>query len=701
MFQQLDLTNFRQHESLLILFEQGVVALRGNNEAGKSSVLEAIAYAMFGASALRESLEDVVTWGRKAGELKVKLDFNLNGVDYRVIRGKSGAEVKTAEKILATGQKEVTRYIETLLGASSEVCAKLMLANQDDIKGALSKGPAAAIELIEALSNLGVIDKVISIVQAQLACGTTVSVESRIQTLVAALGPDLVDETAPLVRALEAAAVAGVHVGLVHRTAKEHYDAIQADATAAQQTQDTHQLLLESDARATAVQVRAEAALADFQMPACFNDEYVKELRKKADDVGYMKRAIAAAELLGGWESMDIALDGTAAECTAARDHARLQIQDHTARAAQARTKIATFIAQKITQTACGLCGKDLTAIPEVVTKNAELDLQISNWQDIEAEEVRESEDWKGELEYYESRLQMDNRNRRLAAQVTEFCKLDETVVPCGVEWTGPEELTAVEGDPHVALKQAEAAVLAYHSAVGRQQQIEAAVGEANEALLDVQQQLALAEAALANADRVLIDAADRLQALNAADSTLRGAQEGTNSARQALEAAQAVHRERVAARKRLEDDLKAARKELAEMEDNNALIRFLREARPLITDQLWGIVLSTVSSYFSDIRGTPSIVTRADNGFKVDGHNVAGLSGSTKDALGLAIRKALTRTFLPNASFMMLDEPGGAMDSEREANMLGLIASGGFEQVLLITHSDVCESFATQVIQL
>lgn len=136
-------------------------------------------------------------------------------------------------------------------------------------------------------------------------------------------------------------------------------------------------------------------------------------------------------------------------------------------------------------------------------------------------------------------------------------------------------------------------------------------------------------------------------------------------------------------------------------MEDNNALIDFLRKARPKITDQLWGMVMDTVSSYFSSIRGTQSVVTRADNGFKVDGHNIGGLSGSTKDALGLGIRKALTKTFLPNASFMMLDEPASGCDEDREANMLGLIAGGGFEQVILITHSDLADSFATQVVQL
>lgn len=70
-------------------------------------------------------------------------------------------------------------------------------------------------------------------------------------------------------------------------------------------------------------------------------------------------------------------------------------------------------------------------------------------------------------------------------------------------------------------------------------------------------------------------------------------------------------------------------------------------------------------------------------------------------DALGLAIRIALTKTFMPNNDFLILDEPGAACDDEREASMLGLVASCGFEQVLLVTHSTLADAFADNMIVL
>jgi ABC-type transport system involved in cytochrome bd biosynthesis fused ATPase/permease subunit len=70
-------------------------------------------------------------------------------------------------------------------------------------------------------------------------------------------------------------------------------------------------------------------------------------------------------------------------------------------------------------------------------------------------------------------------------------------------------------------------------------------------------------------------------------------------------------------------------------------------------------------------------------------------------DSLGLAMRMSLQKTFLPSLDFMCLDEPGAACDDGRETAMLGVLASSGYEQVILVTHSDLADSFATQVVQI
>jgi ABC-type molybdenum transport system ATPase subunit/photorepair protein PhrA len=49
----------------------------------------------------------------------------------------------------------------------------------------------------------------------------------------------------------------------------------------------------------------------------------------------------------------------------------------------------------------------------------------------------------------------------------------------------------------------------------------------------------------------------------------------------------------------------------------------------------------------------------------------------------------------------MVLDEPAASMDDNRAMSLLTFIAAANFDQVILITHEDVSESFAANLIQL
>jgi ABC-type transport system involved in cytochrome bd biosynthesis fused ATPase/permease subunit len=111
-------------------------------------------------------------------------------------------------------------------------------------------------------------------------------------------------------------------------------------------------------------------------------------------------------------------------------------------------------------------------------------------------------------------------------------------------------------------------------------------------------------------------------------------------------------------------------------------------------------MVLVSVSNIFSSMRGEPSMVTKGKDGFLVN-DKASALSGSTLDLLGLAIRCALVKMFVPNCPFLVLDEPSAACDQARTNAMLGYVAASGFKQVLLVTHNDASESFADNLIQL
>ena len=65
MLKNLKLNNFRSLRSNSFDFSHGLQVVRGSNEAGKSTLLEAMLYALYGSRSLRNSLANTVTYGEK------------------------------------------------------------------------------------------------------------------------------------------------------------------------------------------------------------------------------------------------------------------------------------------------------------------------------------------------------------------------------------------------------------------------------------------------------------------------------------------------------------------------------------------------------------------------------------------------------------------------------------------------------------
>ncbi len=117
------LENFKSYEQATIRFELGTNAIVGQNGAGKSSILEAIGFAMFAhAGTARQS--DLLREGVTSGSVTVTFCSSLDERRYEVERvlGKTGTtrhriyDPEAGGMVLAESVNEVTRWLREHLG---------------------------------------------------------------------------------------------------------------------------------------------------------------------------------------------------------------------------------------------------------------------------------------------------------------------------------------------------------------------------------------------------------------------------------------------------------------------------------------------------------------------------------------------------------------------------------------------------------
>src|SRR5213593_2766340 len=139
------LSNFRLHADTRIDFESGLTGIIGPNGSGKTTILEAIAWALYGMSAVRGKRQDIRSLGAsgRAG-VKVDLDFELAGHRYRVVRTLSTAELYLdgASAPIANSTSAVTDLLRRRLGMSQEEFFHTYFTGQKELGIMAAMGPA-------------------------------------------------------------------------------------------------------------------------------------------------------------------------------------------------------------------------------------------------------------------------------------------------------------------------------------------------------------------------------------------------------------------------------------------------------------------------------------------------------------------------------------------------------------------------------
>ena len=137
---KLHLENFKKYMTYDIEFGEGLVGIIGKNGSGKSTIFEAILFALYGEAKKRGNKELVRNANASDKDaVVVELDFEFEGVEYKVVREFRGKALSANAKLFkngeltTTGAKEVTIAIVALTKMSKDAFMHTLFASQKEL----------------------------------------------------------------------------------------------------------------------------------------------------------------------------------------------------------------------------------------------------------------------------------------------------------------------------------------------------------------------------------------------------------------------------------------------------------------------------------------------------------------------------------------------------------------------------------------
>ena len=160
-FDRLRLENFKPYADADLELDDGVTVIHGLNGSGKSSLLDACFFALYGARALDETLDDLVTTGED--EAEIDLWFTHDDASYHVHRRlrRSGDRIQTAACTLdgpdATydGARDVRDRVAGMLRMDADAFVNCAYVRQGEVNKLINATPTERQAMLDDLLQLG------------------------------------------------------------------------------------------------------------------------------------------------------------------------------------------------------------------------------------------------------------------------------------------------------------------------------------------------------------------------------------------------------------------------------------------------------------------------------------------------------------------------------------------------------------------
>ena len=169
MITSIELGDFLAHSNTKLEFENGVTVFVGDNGAGKSSIIDAITFALFGQHT-RKSNKSLIKRGTNQGFSKI--GFLINGKQYEAVRkiDTKGSLAATFSEILGNERMEIaagerkqfgesmTQEIEKTIGLDFEKLKIASIVQQGELNTIINSKPKEFKELLNAIIGIDKLD---------------------------------------------------------------------------------------------------------------------------------------------------------------------------------------------------------------------------------------------------------------------------------------------------------------------------------------------------------------------------------------------------------------------------------------------------------------------------------------------------------------------------------------------------------------
>ena len=131
---RIHLENYRIHDKLDVKFDSGINLLLGENGKGKSSILEAIGYALFDSELRGGNQREAIKYGKKSA--KIEIEFTgIDGEDYIVTRkipGSTSIYKKDNPELQLIGKEDRIRELCGIKGDLKGIYDNVIVAKQNE-----------------------------------------------------------------------------------------------------------------------------------------------------------------------------------------------------------------------------------------------------------------------------------------------------------------------------------------------------------------------------------------------------------------------------------------------------------------------------------------------------------------------------------------------------------------------------------------